>query len=910
MVNIVFGTGPDTATGDLFSAGIPKLKARISSLEQVSAGTAASTSGQSLRANPLPPSTAYTAANTLAFNNIDTGSVDQYIDLTYSTKGALVLYIACDAARQNGFKVKITSNTNYNVFAIVDGVDQYMDYRSSPAEYATNGRIRLEYTKKLGLRLLFGNQTDGVLVENWTMNFGRVLTTPTGTYVSATNTTALNGIADGLTEASTPLVVSSVLVDRDTRVVKADIKYFVPTTDTLLAQVEDDSGNVLFPFAPCSVVENASAGVAKVTTTSVVPTSMLETDFKVRFKFQAKSDVAALADAYYPARTQWGGNLAGPVPYAMYRAMYTNLAVGGYWQDKQDSYAEAKVGTGSTKIDAVGNPMKTGMTLRMSTPDMPPQGSTTVELTWTGGPVSVSLENFGAGVVIGPQQKIDSNTIRWTISRDFEDTTSGFAAISLTFDAITVGNEPKNIFFCKMGADKTKRIAPEYVEFLKEFNGPIRLMDVTPALDPQGYETVPGWSNRAPFNIISKSRRGMAYEDFVLLSQLTGRPLWVCCSLAMGNSPEGLDDLYRMARLLDTGEGGVGISGGVVGTIIFEFGNENWAPGNQNWDYAARIGRPYKSYIDDGQDGANKHGASCIGRNLMQAAMGQKIRDAIPTWRTRAELTVNLQTGTGDAGNLQTDKTSFAAAKPFIDSCATAPYIPFDSTAGSGTKPPADHSALSIYNWMSLSLAALPASLTTMRKRNLAAGFGKMRIYEFNIARPTVPTRTFEEDFLWLSSKYFFDLMYNYLKLLDDMGGTFAFYNDTGRVGIGQQWCVDTGPGARTNAMMDAYRAYVGKPTSRNYLYDQIPAKTNPVISGAPSATTFTITPAVWPAGTTVYSRVVNVTNPDGTLRSYNLISNAIDRSNMAVGATIEVVERGDIGDSTAFSHSNKITLT
>ncbi|WP_242140892.1 hypothetical protein [Sphingomonas sp. TREG-RG-20F-R18-01] len=890
-----------------------------------------------LRANPPPaePAPIVSTVNT-GISNSDVGALEQYLEVAFTDNNDLYINIGMDSSNQNGYTLhKAAAADKVLLNRVTAGASRFIDYFTVDTKYNTNSRYRLELTDKFGLTLLAGTNADSVLTQIYQTKYKAnggganavtvdLIGSYAGDYSGPKGIVSTKAGVIGL--ANNPLVISNVQFHPATRLVRADVVYFVSSDDILLAQIEDLSGNMLVPYAPVSVVANATAGTATVETTNPVPLNKQGSDFNIRFAFQTHTAVVAVAPSFYPTLGLFGSNLSAPGAYGVPRPTYTNLLAGGYWQGwgDENGYQTYDPYYSPTKIDPNGNPLASKIAMQSSFPVMAPGETVRLQLDWTGGACTIALPGGGAGYTHSAITVVNANTVQFDISVDVINPVADNDLLTVVFQTIDVTNPPKNIFLGAVGADRTKRFQQSYIDFLKQLDGPMRFLDWGEAFDDgNAYDQTvnKGWSKRSHRNVLGhQGARGTPYEDYIELGQLTGRDVWLTPPLAMVNSPEGLDDLARMLKMFDTGEGADPntITGGVpaANRIRIELSDEIWNSGRNPWSYAASIGRQYHAYVDDGSDGGNKNVASCIGRLVAQKILGQTVRSAIPTWQTRTLLELGLQMGNGDLGNLVSTGSFWNDALPYWDRGCKAPYAPADANVTGAGAQPASHAATDLVAWLNPSAAGLTTEMAA--ERQALAAYGKpLDIYEWNISRPSVTFRTKKDEFRWLSSPAVFAFMRDtYCPMIASVGGDSCLFNDQGLYGgynggggHDQRWNMDAGSGSPLNALFDGVLAYLSKTPSRTYTDGPAPT-TAPTLAGAASGSSFTITPGVWPTGAVVRYRVMTTITADQHERNEKVATNAYARNGQAAGDSIEYAEIVELNGGWTWYSTAPIILT
>ncbi|WP_242183042.1 hypothetical protein [Sphingomonas sp. CARO-RG-8B-R24-01] len=882
---------------------------------------------------PIEPAPITSNAST-GIPNADTGALSHYAEATFNNNDGFFLNVGMDAAGANGYTVHKANADHLSLNRVVAGVNKFIDYISVDAKYNTNSKFRLELTDKFGLTLYAGSSTDTVLTQIYQAKYkpngggdAAVSVDLIGNFAGTASSAA--GIASSkagvIGLANNPLKVSNVQFHSATRCVSADVAYYIPANDVLLAQIEDLAGNVLVAYAATTVVANSVAGAATIQTTNAVPINKQGSDFHIRFEFQANSAVAAVASSYYPTLGLFGSNLAAPGAYGVPRPTYTNLLAGGYWQGwgDENGYQTYDPYYSPTKLDANGYPLASKIAMQSSFPVMAPGETVRLQLDWTGGACTIALPGGGAGYTHSAITVVNGNTVQFDISVDVINPVADNDLLTIVFQTIDVTNPPKNIFLGVVGADRTKRFQQSYIDFLKKLDGPMRFLDWGEAFDDgSAYDQAvnKGWSKRSHRNVLGhQGARGTPYEDYIELAQLTGRDVWLTPPLAMVNSPEGLDDLTRMLKMFDTGEGADPntITGGVPAgnRIRIELSDEIWNSGRAPWSYAASMGRQYHAYVDDGSDGGNKNVASCIGRLVAQKTLGLTVRAAIPTWQTRTLLKLGLQMGNGDLGNLVSTGSFWSDALPFWDRGCKAPYAPADANVTGAGVQPASHSANDLVAWLNPSAEGLVTEMEA--ERQALAVYGKpMDIYEWNISRPSVTFRTKKDEFRWLSSPAVFAFMRDrFSPMIASVGGDSCLFNDQGLYGgynggggHDQRWNMDSGLGSPLNALFDGVLAYLGKTPSRTYTEGPAPT-TAPTLAGAANGSSFTMTPGVWPTGAVVRYRVMTTITADHHERNEKVTTNAYARNGQTAGDSIEYAEIVELNGGWTWYSTAPITL-
>ncbi|WP_010218965.1 hypothetical protein [Sphingomonas sp. PAMC 26621] len=912
MANIDFGIGLDTSTGDLFPDAVAKLGLRVDALAIAVMPTPTLAK---LIANPQPAEPDPTVPNsTRGWDLLDAHKIDHYVEVNLQNFNNVSYYLGMTADGQNGCRVDINNNhlIGYNV---VNGVDTNTgDYYAFDSSFSVPGTtFHFEFTLANRMRLYAKRAADldFTLLSGFTARMNKPVGTYTKTALSnAPSGTLINSAKAGpIGSATNPLVASNAQFLLASKTVRATVKYYIPVADTLMAQIEDSAGNVLIAALPVKVISNDTAGTAVVETNCSAMDNMLGSDFNVRFVFQNYPTVRGAIATNYPTKSSWGSNVQPATDYQTNRSAFTNLGFSGHWQDTFNGYARRNAIDDPAFLDADGMPLKSGLVMQTGFAPANPGQVVHMEMTWTGGPINLWIRPLEGSWTFSNQVNVNANTIHWDVVRDHNDPAEANAIQSLVLQSIDETNPPKNLSIHVVGADLTKRFDPNYLAFVSELDGPMRFLDWGQALDPYGYNTKRGWAKRTRRSVLGKGPRGLAYEDMLELSQLTGRDVWLCLPSSMPSSPEGLDELFRVAQMMDTGAGAEGVTGGIPAQckIHMELGDENWSAGNPNYFWQADVGRPFVPTYGDTQsdaDRAARHGSMLAGRLISQKIFGQKIRDAVPTWQSRVINELNVQMGTSDLGNLLGQGQFWIDALPYVDAICKAPYLPNDPNVSQSATPPASYSPTDVVAYLDAALNDKIISFAQDRQQVKSTG-KPLNIYEWNISRVSFP-RTKEDEFIWLTSPEFFAFMRDrFMPFIASVGGATCVYSDTGCYNNGQAWDVDTGPGSAANALIDGMRAYLGKPTSRNYAHGPA-ALTAGVLSGNAAGSAFTITPPTWPAGTQVITRAI-VGNGSNWRK---ITGTASDRQGFVGGNTIEYVEFVKLGDGFTFQHSNKITLT
>lgn len=341
-----------------------------------------------------------------------------------------------------------------------------------------------------------------------------------------------------------------------------------------------DGQNVISDWASAILVDNSTAGVAKVKSQAVLDASLIGRTVTADLRQKDIPANSVKASVQIPTGMIIGANMSEVKSYES-RRKYANLFAGSYYQFGHDYQGQRDI---QQYLDADGynSVYDNDIYFNVARPDA---SGSEVEFTWDGDDV-----NFVSFVAEGSDQinnwrKVAPNTYRYT---HVFDPNSGHGLVSIQGTQWSGNNYPHNLNAREVGMDRNIRFAPSFIAFMKQWTGPIRFMDMERTNDNQGWFYT--WDQRPRRSMFSVRRTayGMPVEDKIELCNLTQRKMWTC---APSYAPADYLQKHTLAVLTGAGtDNGVALSGKPAEEVFQEVGNEWWNNSFGLYGYAINQG--------------------------------------------------------------------------------------------------------------------------------------------------------------------------------------------------------------------------------------------------------------------------------------------------------------------------------
>lgn len=634
-----------------------------------------------------------------------------------------------------------------------------------------------------------------------------------GTYAGVTNGFGAAGSsADALTftgaTAYPPISLSLAGIDAGTKKAYTTLTYWTDEASEYEMKLVAGA-TVISDWAVATVSDNDVAGTARLDSAAAVPALYEGVDVTILVRKLGTTDEKSIT-VYYPGTLTIGqnANAFGGIQLsgAAVRA-YTNMAVQGAWQDTTIFEWPYQMPGQSAKLDADGMPLTNGLHFVTTGPD--PDGTLkTVEITWTGGPVtfyniqadhpdaqaSLLAEN-AANVSGGILTITGTNSIQITYEPTI-DLISGAAFVNQLgyYLNIDEGNPPKNFHVHLLGENLTPRFTPAYITLMNQLRGPIRFMDslrVNGAFDQEDYGVT--WANRTRRSMIGMSPHplGVAIEDMVELCYLTERAMHWTIPVPCAYSAEGQTYATNCAALIWDGTGS---------DIAYSMSDKNLVTiaevGNELWNYSGGFQGFYMLDEKGKLEGripaeAPNWWGQTAEKNYVHNLLMPLIEAEIPSAYLRRCM--GMWYGGGPVGYYADGMKNPGGGNydpppecdwttAHIDCASYACYLPNDpNSPGPAPSQPDSHSPEDISDWLLDLWEQDEVPLITAWNEALRADGIAPNQYEFGFALGTITGLTnTEERALRVSPAYKTAVRTVYNRLTDISDGAVCIYSDYG----------------------------------------------------------------------------------------------------------------------------------